>query len=236
MEFAPEPEVVMQRVLIAEDDRFVQKALLRLFEHEGFSVDVASDGKAAMEAFDNANPAAVVLDLELPIMSGNEVCREIRRKSVTVPIIILSAVSDVRQEVLLLEMGADSYVTMPFSPRELLARVRNLIRNATEYDHYARAAFDGVCVDFEKLEASLDGRPVKLTPREFKIIRFFLQNANRVVSRNELLEGAFGYHDDPPLSRNVDVYIYRLRRKLERTPANPMHFCTIQGKGYKFVR
>jgi len=122
----------MERVLIAEDDRMVQKALLRLFEHAGFSVDIASDGRSALEAFHATIPAAVVLDLGLPIMTGQEVCREIRRESRTVPIIILSAVSDVRHKVLLLEMGADSYMTKPFSPRELLARVRALIRKATE--------------------------------------------------------------------------------------------------------
>jgi DNA-binding response OmpR family regulator len=123
---------VMERLLIAEDDRTVQKALLRLFEPDRFSVEVASDGKSAMDAFHAAIPAAVVLDLGLPIMSGQEVCREIRRESLTVPIIILSALSDVRHRVLLLEMGADSYVTEPFSPRELLARVRALIRTTTE--------------------------------------------------------------------------------------------------------
>ena len=122
----------MERVLIAEDDRMVQKALLRLFEHAGFSVDIASDGRSALGAFHATIPAAVVLDLGLPIMTGQEVCREIRRESRTVPIIILSALSDVRHKVLLLEMGADSYMTKPFSPRELLARVRALMRKATE--------------------------------------------------------------------------------------------------------
>ena len=225
----------MERLLIAEDDRTVQKALLRLFEREGFSVEVTSDGKSAMDAFHAAIPAAVVLDLRLPIMSGQEVCREIRRESLTVPIIILSALSDVGHRVLLLEMGADSYVTKPFSPRELLARVRALIRNTTESKH-GTATFDGVCVDFEKMETSLDGHPVNLTPLEFKILRFFLHNADRIVSRDELLKEAFGYDHDPPLSHNVDVHIYRLRHKLEREPANPTHFCTISGQGYKFVR
>ena len=227
----------MERLLIAEDDRTVQKALLRLFEREGFSVEVTSDGKSAMNAFHAAIPTAVVLDLGLPIMSGQEVCREIRRRSLTVPIIVLSALSDVRDKVLLLEeIGADSYVTKPFSPRELLARVRALIRYATESMHHPGATFGGVCVDFEKMETSLDGHPVNLTPLEFKILRFFLHNADRLVSRDELLKEAFGYDHDPPLSHNVDVHIYRLRHKLEREPANPTHFCTISGQGYKFVR
>ena len=200
----------MERLLIAEDDRTVQKALLRLFEREGFSVEVTSDGKSAMDAFHVAIPAAVVLDLGLPIMSGQDVCREIRQESLTVPIIILSALSDVGHRVLLLEMGADSYVTKPFSPRELLARVRALIRNAAESKHHnVTTTFDGVCIDFEKMETSLDGHPVNLTPLEFKILRFFLHNADRIVSRDELLKEAFGYDHDPPLSHNVDVHIYR---------------------------
>jgi len=225
----------MERLLIAEDDRTVQKTLLRLFERDGFTVEVASDGSSAMDAFHAAIPAAVVLDLGLPIMSGQEVCREIRRESLTVPIIILSALSDLRHRVMLLEMGADSYVTKPFSPRELLARVHALIRNATESKHHAVATFGGVCVDFEKMETSLDGHPVNLTPLEFKILRFFLQNADRIISRDQLLKEAFVYDRDPPLSYNVDVHIYRLRHKLEREPANPTHFYTIHGKGYKFV-
>src|SRR5215469_11626434 len=148
---------------------------------------------------------------------------------------ILSALSDVRHKVLLLEIGADSYVTKPFSPRELLARVRALIRNTTESKHGAAATFDGVRVDFEKMETSLDGHPVNLTPLEFKILRFFLYNEDRIISRAQLLKEAFVYDRDPPLSYNVDVHIYRLRHKLEREPANPTHFYTIHGKGYKFV-
>ena len=189
-----------------------------------------------MEAFHATIPAAVVLDLGLPIISGQEVCREIRRESLTVPIIILSVLPDVRHKVVLMEMGADSYLTMPFSPRELLARVHALIRQATKASHSVREAFDGVSVDFGNMEASLDGHPVDLTPLEFKILRFFLQNADRVVSRDELLKEAFGYHDDLPLLHNVDVHICRLRRKLEREPANPNHFCTITCKSYRFMR
>ena len=128
----------------------VQKALLRIFEHAGFSVDIASDGKSALEAFHATIPAAVVLDLGLPIMTGQEVCREIRRESRTVPIIILSALSDVRHKVLLLEMGADSYMTKPFSPRELLARVSEKQRNP---NHHGSEAFAGVWVHFGKIES-----------------------------------------------------------------------------------
>lgn len=224
----------MEQILIVEDDKVVQRVLKRLFESDGYNVDVTSDGRSALETFHAAAPAAIVLDLGLPIMSGEDVCREIRQQS-TVPIIILNALSDVRHKVLLLELGADDYVTKPFSPRELLARVRASIRHAVKPDVHAHATFNSVCVDFAKMEATLDGQPVKLTALEFKILRFFVENAERVVSREELLKEAFGYHNYP-LSHTVNDHIFRLRQKLEKDPANPIHFCTVQGAGYRFVR
>src|SRR5215831_1093232 len=131
----------MERILIVEDDRVVQRALKRLFESDGYDVDVKADGRSALDAFHADTPTAVVLDLGLPVMSGQDVCREIRRQSFTVPIVILSALSDVRHKVLLLELGADDYVTKPFSPRELLARVRTSIRHAAKQYVHASATF-----------------------------------------------------------------------------------------------
>lgn len=223
----------MERLLIVEDDQVVQKALKRLFESEGYIVDVKADGRSALEAFHTVAPAAIVLDLGLPVMSGQDVCREIRQRS-AVPIIILSAQSDVQHKVLLLELGADDYVTKPFSPRELLARVRAAIRHGIKPDVRAHVTFNGVFVDFAKMEATLDSQPVKLTALEFKILRFFVENEERVVSREELLKEAFGYHDYPP--HLVNDHIFHLRQKLERDPANPIHFCTVHGAGYRFVR
>ena len=225
----------MERILIVEDDKVVQRALKRLFESEGYDVNVKADGRSALEAFYAQAPTVVVLDLGLPVMSGQDVCREIRRQSFTVPIIILSALSDVRNKVLLLELGADDFVTKPFSPRELLARVRASIRHTARPDICAQATFNGVCVDFAKMEITLDGQPVKLTALEFKTLRFFIENAHRIVSREELLKEAFGYQDYCT-SHTVDNHIYNLRQKLERDPANPIHFCTVRGSGYRFVR
>jgi DNA-binding response OmpR family regulator len=149
---------------------------------------------------------------------------------------VLSAASDVSDKVLLLELGADDYVTKPFSPRELLARVRAALRRRTVRPPSADTAlFDGVAVDFVKMEVARDGESVVLTAQEFKTLKFLVQNADRVISRDELLNEVWGYHNYPT-TRTVDNHILKLRQKLERDPANPTHFRTIHGMGYKFVR
>jgi len=225
----------MERILVVEDDRAVQKALLRLFESEGFAVDVRADGKSALDAFRSAPPAAIVLDLRLPAMSGRDVCREIKSQSPAIPIIVLSAASDVSDKVLLLELGADDYVTKPFSPRELLARVRAALRRTVRTPGGEVMTFDGISIDFTKMEVLRDGQPVGLTAQEFKTLKFFIQNAERVISRDELLNEVWGYQNYPS-TRTVDNHILKLRQKLEKDPANPVHFRTVHGMGYKFVR
>ena len=225
----------MERILVVEDDRAVQKALKRLFEAEGFAVDVRGDGKSALEAFRAATPSAVVLDLRLPAMSGRDVCREVKQQLPTLPIIILSATTDVSDKVLLLELGADDYVTKPFSPRELLARVRAAIRRTTRTDVGEVFSFDGISVNFAKMEVLRDGQPVEMTAREFNALKFLVLNAERVISRDELLTEVWGYQNYPS-TRTVDNHILKIRQKLERDPANPVHFRTVHGVGYKFVR
>lgn len=224
----------MERILVVEDDRAVQKALKRLFESEGFAVEVSADGKSGLDAFRAAPPSAVVLDLRLPFISGRDVCREIKQQSPNVPIIVLSAASDVSDKVLLLELGADDYVTKPFSPRELLARVRAALRRNVRTQSGEVSAFGSVTVDFTKMEVSRQGELVVLTAQEFKTLKFLLQNAERVISRDELLNEVWGYQNYPS-TRTVDNHILKLRQKLEQDPANPVHFRTIHGMGYKFV-
>jgi two-component system, OmpR family, alkaline phosphatase synthesis response regulator PhoP len=227
-------KMVMERILVVDDDRAIQKALKRLFETDGYKVEIRGDGNAALEAFRTVAPTAIILDLRLPIVSGREVCREIRRQTSAVPIVVLSAATDVLDKVTLFEMGADDYVTKPFSPRELLARVRAAIRHAHRIDTCELATFDGVRVDFTKMEATFDGRAVGLTNHEFNLIKFFSQNAERVISRDELLTEACGYEVHSTL-RTVDNHIWKLRQKLERDPENPIHFLTIRRVGYKFI-
>ena len=225
----------MDRILIVEDDRAVQKALRRLFEAEGFAVDVKGDGKSALEAFRATAPSVIVLDLRLPTMSGKDVCREVKQQIPTLPIIILSATADVTDKVLLLELGADDYVTKPFSPRELLARVRAAIRRTTRSEIGEMYAFDGISVNFAKMEVVREGQIIEMTAREFNALKFLVQNAERVISRDELLSEVWGYQNYPS-TRTVDNHILKIRQKLERDPANPVHFRTVHGVGYKFIR
>ncbi len=224
----------MERILVVEDDRAVQKALKRLFEAEGFTVEISGDGKSALEAFRAVAPAAVVLDLRLPAMSGRDVCRELKRQAPALPVIVLSAASDVSDKVLLLELGADDYVTKPFSPRELLARVRAALRRTLRVSSGEAFSFDGISVDFSKMEVTRDSQTIGLTAQEFKTLKFMAQNAERVISRDELLNEVWGYQNYPS-TRTVDNHILKLRQKLEKDPGNPVHFRTVHGMGYKFV-
>ena len=231
----PSRPLRMEKILVVEDDRAVQKALRRLFETEGFAVDVQADGKSALEAFRAAPPSAIVLDLRLPAMSGRDVCREIKEQVPGLPIIILSAASDVSDKVLLLELGADDYVTKPFSPRELLARVRAAIRRSGRVEVGDVVTFDGISVNFAKMEVVRDSQPIELTAREFNALKFLVQNPERVISRDELLSEVWGYQNYPS-TPTVDNHILKLRQKLEKDPTNPVHFRTVHGVGYKFVR
>jgi DNA-binding response OmpR family regulator len=223
-----------ERILVIEDDRAVQKALKRLFEGEGFAVDIAGNGVAGLEMFRAAPPSVLVLDLSLPGTPGQDVCREISQAAPSLPIIILSARTEVMDKVLLLELGAHDYVTKPFSPRELLARVRTAMRRSTRIPLTEIFEFGDVKVDFTKMELRREGNVVQLTSQEFKVLKFMIQNAERVLSREELLNHVWGYRNYPS-TRTVDNHILRLRQKLEKDPANPLHFRTVHSSGYKFV-
>lgn len=224
----------MDRILIVEDDPVVQKTLRRLFQAEEYAIEVAGDGASGLEAFRKAPPSLVVLDLRLPGMPGRDVCREIKRQNASVPIIVLSAITDVTDKVLLLELGADDYVTKPFSPRELLARARVAIRKSVRPNKADLFAFDDVCVDFTNMELTRNGALVSLTAQEFKLLSYFVQNARRVISREELLKEVWGYNNYPT-TRVVDNQVLKLRQRLEKDPAAPIHFRTVYGAGYRFV-
>jgi len=228
------PPASAERILVIEDDRAVQKALKHLFEGEGFAVDIAGNGAAGLEMFRAAPPSMLVLDLSLPGTPGQDVCREISQAAPSLPIVILSARSEVVDKVLLLELGAHDYVTKPFSPRELLARVRAAMRRSTRTPLTETFQFADVKIDFTKMELWRSGQPVQLTSQEFKVLKFMVQNAERVLSREELLNHVWGYRNYPS-TRTVDNHILRLRQKLEKDPANPLHFRTVHSSGYKFV-
>jgi len=224
----------MEKILIIEDDRSVRKALTQLFESEGYSVEAVADGAAGLSAFRAAPPALVVLDLKLPQVTGREVCREIRKAAPALPIVVLSAIADEVDKVLLLELGADDYVTKPFSPKELLARVRAALRRSQRVVIPDQYAFADISVDFLKMELKRAGKPVVMTPQEFKMLKYFAQNPERVINRDELLNEVWGY-ENYPSTRTVDNHILRLRQKLEADPENPVHFRTVHGAGYKFL-
>lgn len=224
----------MDRILVIEDDPKVQKAMHRLFEPEGFEVQMRGDGQSGLQTFCETPQSLVVLDLRLPDMNGRDVCREIKKIASGVPIIVVSAASDVMDKVLMLELGADDYVTKPFSPRELLARVRVALRRSSRVPPVETFSFNGIAVDFNKMQLTRSGEQIPLTAQEFKVLKFMVQNPERVVSRDELLNEVWGYQSYPT-TRTVDNHILKLRQKLESDPANPVHFLTVHGVGYRFV-
>jgi len=235
----------METVLVIEDSPAMQRTLQRLFESDGLQVRLASDGVEGLESFKKQTPSVVVLDLKLPRLPGKEVCRALKAYAASVPIVVLSADTEVEDKVLLLELGADDYVTKPFSPKELLARVRRAMRRgepstphgttaAPETPQHELLAFGDIRIDFTSMEAARTGKPVTLTTQEFKLLKFFARSPGRVISREELLNEVWGY-TNYPTTRTVDNHILRLRQKLEADPANPRYFLTMHGSGYKFA-
>jgi DNA-binding response OmpR family regulator len=226
----------MNTILVVEDDPRIQKALHRQFTTEGYDVHISGDGAEGMETCKTLRPAGVVLDLMLPGMSGREVCKGIKSWSPNTPVVVLSAVSEVADKVLLLELGADDYVTKPFSPRELMARVQAAIRRTQKPSlaSTSQVSFGHIAADFSAMEFYKDGSPVILTANEIKLLRYFIEHAERVIPREELLNEVWGY-TSYPTTRTVDNQVMKLRQKLEEDPARPIHFRTLHGIGYKFV-
>jgi two-component system response regulator RegX3 len=224
------------RILIVEDEESLSDSVRYNLEREGYSVAVARDGRGALEAFRSQNPALVILDLMLPEVSGLDVCRAIRAES-DVPIIMVTAKDSEADKVTGLELGADDYVTKPFSVRELVSRVRaNLRRTAMR----AVATLDdrvnggAVEMDVARHEVHVQGEVVAFPPKEFELLETFLRRKGRLLTRDFLIEEVWGpdYFGD---TKTLDVHVKRLRRKIERDPHRPAHLLTVRGLGYKFV-
>jgi DNA-binding response OmpR family regulator len=223
------------QILVIEDDPHIQKILHRLFREQGYSVTVCGDGQAGLEAFRLGKHSAVILDLVLPGIFGRDLCKIMKAEQAGVPVIVLSAISEVADKVLLLELGADDYMTKPFSPRELMARVQAALRRPRVQPAATTTYSFGECeLDFAKMSARRGGKPVTLTAHEFKLLKYFVENAERVLSREELLNEVWGYNSYPT-TRTVDNQILKLRQKLEPDAAEPHHLQTIYGAGYRFV-
>lgn len=238
---------VVEKVLVIEDNRALQKALQRLFRADSLEIELAPDGLTGLTCFQRELPSIVILDLNLPGRTGRELCRDFRSIAPHIPIIILTANSDIEDKVLLLELGADDYVTKPFSPKELLARVRRAMRRSQEQPRGAERInfagkevrhevleFDDVLINFTTMESTRAGSPVQMTAQEFKLLRFLAQSPGKVIAREELLNEVWGYNNYPS-TRTVDNHILRLRQKLETDASNPRRFITVHGAGYKYV-
>jgi two-component system OmpR family response regulator len=224
------------KVLIVEDDTNLLETLKYNLRKEGYDVVTASDGEQAIEVARREKPNLIILDIMLPKMNGFEVCR-VLRKEMTVPILMLTAKADETDKIVGLEIGADDYMTKPFSMRELLARVRAMLRRtkmaeAPSSDEPALLKIGNLEVDIARHRASLSGAALELSPKEFDLLAFLTRNKGLVFSREQLLEKVWGY-DYAGDSRTVDVHIRWLRQKIEVDPSYPMYLVTVRGTGYK---
>jgi len=225
----------MPRVLIVEDDDSMARALREGFEYEGYEVVVARDGSSGLDLADAAEPDLVILDIMLPKVSGLDVCKRMRADGNDVPIIMLTARGQEIDKVLGLKMGADDYVTKPFGFLELAARVEALLRRSTPpLQRRTNHRFGPLEVDLERHEVRKSGELVELSPREFRLLCYFIEHRGEVVGREKLLDAVWDY-DEPPLTRTVDMHVAKLRRKIEDRPAEPRYIVTVHRLGYKFT-
>jgi DNA-binding response OmpR family regulator len=223
------------KILIVEDDQAMAVALRDGFEYEGYQVQVARDGAAGHKLASERDVDLIILDVMLPKMSGFDVCKQLRGSGNTTPIIMLTARGQEIDKVVGLKIGADDYVTKPFSFMELLARVEALLRRAhRQTDHAELFQFGDVAVNFKKFEVTRKGAPVEVSPREFKILKYFIEHRGEVISRDQLLDAVWGYGSFP-LTRTVDMHIAKLRHKIEDTPGDPRYIITVHRIGYKFT-
>jgi len=224
----------MTKILVVEDETSFSEALVFLLQKEGFEVTVADDGSRAVAEFDRTGADLVLLDLMLPGLSGTEVCRQIRTRS-SVPIIMLTAKDSEIDKVVGLELGADDYVTKPYSSRELIARIRAVLRRQSDFEDPEDSVLNvaGVRMDVERHEVSVEGERIQLPLKEFELLEILLRNAGRVLTRMQLIDRVWGsdYVGD---TKTLDVHVKRLRSKIEQDPANPIHLITLRGLGYKF--
>ncbi len=227
----------MARILVVEDEETLAEAISFLLSKEGFDVAVAATGPAAIESFEKSGADLILLDLMLPGLSGTEVCRQIRTKS-SVPIIMLTAKDSEIDKVVGLELGADDYVTKPYSSRELIARIRAVLRRGELTDTGTDGAtleVGPVRMDTDRHIISVNGEVVAIPLKEFELLEFLMRNAGRVLTRVQLIDRVWGsdYVGD---TKTLDVHIKRLRAKIEKDPANPEYIQTVRGMGYKMER
>jgi two-component system response regulator RegX3 len=224
----------MTRVLVIEDEESFRDALQFMLSREGFDVVLAADGAEGMKQFDAKNPDIVLLDLMLPEVSGTEVCKYIRTKS-NVPVIMLTAKDTEIDKVVGLELGADDYVTKPFSTRELLARIKAVLRRGSDIELDTVGMIEGgpIRMDVERHALTVNGEAVAMPLKEFELLEFLMRNSGRVLTRGQLMDRIWGsdYVGD---GKTLDVHVKRIRSKIEPDPANPVYLTTVRGLGYRF--
>jgi len=222
-----------KRVLVVEDEPGLVLTLTDRLKSEGYEVGTASDGPAGRERATREPWDVILLDVMLPGASGFDVCRDIRQRGVTTPVIMLTARGQVVDKVLGLKLGADDYLTKPFEMMELLARIEVQLRRAQPAGpgHYR---FGDVTIDFRKAEVTRGGKPIELSAREFLLLKYFIEHREATLTRDELLNEVWGYHSMPS-TRTVDVHVAWLRQKIEPNPRHPQFVLTVHGMGYKFV-
>jgi len=228
-------EGVMKKILIIEDERDMVKGLRFNLEARDHSVIVAYDGETGLQMADSEQPDLIILDLLLPKMNGYEVCKKVKEGNPEIPIIMLTAKSQESDIITGLDLGADDYITKPFSVLELMARINALFRrtksNSLEPEIYH---FGSLEIDVKKYHAHKHGKPIELSPREFEILKYLIERQGEIVTREDLLNRVWGY-DSFPYTRTIDAHISKLRRKIEDRPGDPELIITIHGLGYKFI-
>lgn len=226
----------MPKILLVEDEPQMQRGVKDNLEFEGYEVDVAGDGKSGLQKLLDNSYDLVLLDVMLPHMSGFDVCKKAREKGIATPIVMLTSKGEEIDKVLGLELGADDYITKPFGLRELLARVKAVLRRTEGSAGVAtdKMVLGNVEVNFATYNASRAGEAIQMTPKEFEILKFLWQHRNKAVSRDQLLTNVWGY-DESVSTRTVDNFILKLRQKIEEDPAHPKHILTLHGLGYKLI-
>ena len=223
----------MQTILVIDDDDSLRDTIGILLEREGFRAILASDGQTGLDQAILAKPSLIITDLRLPGLSGVEVCKRLRSSGALTPIIVLSAIGEEIDKVLLLEIGADDYVVKPFGTRELLARIRAVLRRQPGAQQKV-LAFGDVEVNLDRRVVTRRDQEIRFTPAEYNLLTFFLQNPDRPLSRDMILNSVWGYESFPN-TRTVDAHVVRLRQKLEADPNCPRHFLTLHKVGYRFL-
>lgn len=226
----------MARILIVEDEPAMRMGLKDNFEFESYEVEMAKDGFEGLEKVKTGHFDLIILDVMMPKMSGFDVCKAIRKQGIMTPIIFLTAKSEEIDKVLGLELGADDYLTKPFSLRELIARVKAILRrsNTASSSSHGKVQLGKLLVDLDQYTAEVAGEPVRMSHKEYEILHFLLEKKNEVVSRYDLLNKVWGY-ESQPTTRTVDNFILRLRQRIEENPNDPKVILTVHGVGYKMI-